>query len=176
MKTPCYFAGLWLGALSCLWWNSLPPFLSLCYLCVCCQCYFCTFSDIRIYFFSGLPFGKLVLSCKQCIYCCSDYVWKPSTDLKQFYWKECWSGGRGRHNIKQNVREKKKEFLPNTCRLRLECVSLLGASGRTGNEALWWANATNLSARRTYLQSPNSRSLIMPGVGRFILLPTHLMA
>lgn len=37
---------------------------------------------------------------------------------------------------KIKVKKTKKAFLPDTCRLKLECVLLLGASGRTGKEAL----------------------------------------
>lgn len=91
-----------------------------------------------------MPFGKLFLRCKQCIYCWSDYVWKLSADLKQLHWKEMWGEFRGDRTLKEPEEEKTKEtFLPNTCRLRLECVLLLGASGKTGKEVLRWANATN---------------------------------
>lgn len=66
---------------------------------------------------------------------------------------------------KIKVKETKKAFLPNPCRLRSEWVLLLGASGRTGKEALLWANATNFICKENLPSKPkqwkldNARSL-----------------
>lgn len=71
----------------------------------------------------------------------------------------------GDRTLEKTQEEKTKNvFLPNTCRLRLEVCYFWVLLVELGAKLCGGQMPQTLCARRTYLQSPNSEILVVPGV------------